>query len=448
MQVVSKQDLIDRVWHGKAVGDDALTSCVQELRRALGDDSRRPRLLETRHRRGYRLLVPVTPAAMKGLAAERSTPLSPVDKPSLAVLPFDNLSSDPDQEYFADGVAEDMTTALSRVGSFSVVARNSSFTFKGKKVNPREVGRQLGVRYIVEGSIQRAGKRLRMSAQLIEADTGHHLWVDRYDGELSDVFDLQDRLVRSVVGAISPSVREAEIKRARLKRPDSLEAYDYLLRAYPGWRSLEDPEHEEALGLFHKALELEPDYALAMAMAAWAHGQRFGRVMRGDLEVNRRQATELANAALALAPNNPGVLIAAAHALLHGALPEDIDRCEVIIKRALALDPNSAHGWQRLGFLHIARSEPAEAIAACEQAIRLNPLDPDQAYSRWGIGDAHFLAGRFEEALRFHRQCFAEIPRDPGAKAPGLRPSRPRWRGRGSAADDTQPSGRSFTLYA
>ena len=416
MQVVSKQELIDRVWHGRAVGDDALTSCVQAVRRALGDDSRHPRLLETRHRRGYRLLVPVTPAAMKGLATESSTPLSLADRPSLAVLPFDNLSPDRDQEYFADGIVEDMTTALARIRTFFVVARNSSFAFKGRRVPAQEVGRQLGVRYIVEGSVQRTGRRLRITAQLIEADTGYHLWADRYDSELSDVFALQDRLVTSVVGAISPSVQEAEIKRALLKHPDSLEAYDYMLRAYPGFRILEDPEHEDAIRLLHKALELEPGYAQAMAMAAWAHGQRFGRVMRGNPEDNRRQAKEMANAALILAPNDPSVLVAAAHALIHGAYPEDFDRCEAMLGRALALDPNSAWGWQRLGFLHVARSEPGKAIVAFEQALHLSPMDPGQAYSRWGIGDAHFIAGRFDEALKFHQNCLAERPRDPGAK--------------------------------
>jgi len=335
--------------------------------------------------------------------------------PSLAVLPFVNMSPDPDQDYFADGMVEDMTTALSRIRSFFVVARNSSFTFKGRKIPAQEVGRQLGVRYIVEGSVQRAGKRVRITAQLVDADTGHHIWADRYDGEMSDVFDLQDRLVTSVVGAMSPSMLEAEIERARLKRPDSLQAYDLVLRAYPGWRSLEDPAHEEAITLFHKALELEPDYARAIALAAWAHGQRFGRVMRGDLEDNRRKAIELANVSLTLAPNDPGVLVAAAHALIHGAYPEDLDRCEVILGKALTLDPNSASAWQRLGFLHVARSRPAEAIKAFERAILLSPLDPSQAYSRWGIGDAHFIAGRFHEALKYHRQCQAERPLDPGS---------------------------------
>lgn len=264
--------------------------------------------------------------------------------------------------------------------------------------------------------MQRAGNRLRMTAQLIEADTGHHIWADRYDGELGDVFNLQDQLVTSVVGAISPNVHAAEIERARLKHPDSLQAYDYVLRAYPGFHSLKDPAHEEATGLFHKALELEPDYALALALAARAHGQRLALVMRGDAEDNRRQAIELANAALALAPDDPYVLMMAGHALLQGTFNKEVDRCEVILRRALALDPNSAIGWRRMGFLHTARSEPAEAIIAFERSMYLSPLDPMQAYARLGIGDAHFLTGGFKEALRFYRQCLAEKPQDTNAR--------------------------------
>ena len=407
MQVVSKQELIDRVWHGKAVGDDAITSCVQELRRALGDDPRRPRLLETRHRRGYRLLVP----AMQGPASEKPAPPPVADKPSLAVLPFDNLSRDRDQEYFADGLVEDMTTALTRIGAFFVIARVSSFVFKGRKVPVQEVGRQLGVRYIVEGSVRRAGQRLRLTAQLIEAETGRHLWADHYDGELADVFDLQDRVVASIVGAISPTVRAAEIARARLKRPDSLQAYDHVLRAQPGFQSIRDPGHAEALALFHKAFELEPSYALAMALAAWAHAQRFNRYMPGDPAEHRRQAFELANRALDLAPNDPGVIVPACQALLVAGTDET-ERCFFLFGKALALDPNSALAWRLIGQSHVARSEPALARQAFERAMRLSPLDPLMAWGWAGIANVEIMEGRLDEALLLFRQCLAEKPRE------------------------------------
>lgn len=410
-QVVSKQDLIDRVWHGKAVGDDALTSCVQELRRALGDDARNPRLLETRHRRGYRLLVPATPAAIERLPTEMPAPLTLSDKPSLAVLPFDNLSPDRDQDYFADGLVEDITTALTRIGAFLVISRNSSFVFKGRKVPVQEVGRQLGVRYIVEGSLRRAGRKLRLTAQLIEAEDGHHLWAQHYDGEVEDVFGLQDRVVASIVSAISPSVRAAEIARARLKRPESLQAYDYVLRAQPGFQSVRDPGHEEAITLFHKALELEPSYALAMALAAWGHAQRFNRYMPGDLVSNRRQAIELANAALELAPDDPGVLVPAGQALLIAGSGE-IERCFFLFGKALEFNPNSVPAWHHMGQLHLARSEPAKAREAFERALRLSPLDRMTVWARAGIADVDIMENRLKEALRLYRQCLSERPKE------------------------------------
>ena len=406
--LITKEELLARVWNGKVVGDEALTSCIQELRRALDDDARQPRYLETRHRRGYRLIAPLHSAT----APAASGPPTPPGKPSLAVLPFDNLSPDRDQDYLADGIVEDMTTALSRIGAFFVVARGSSFTFKGRNVPAQEVGHQLGVRYIVEGSVRRAGQKLRLTVQLIDAESGHHLWADHFDGEMADVFDLQDRIVGRIVGAISPSVRAAEIARARLKRPDSLQAYDYLLRAQPGFQSIVDPGHAEAIKLFHKALELEPAYALAMAQAAWGHAQRFSRLMSADVASDRRQAIELANAAIAFGPDEPSVLLAAGQALLMAGLDEYTDRCAFLFHRALELDPNSAPGWRRLGGLHLHRFEPAEAIEAFERALRLSPLDPMSFYARFGIGDAHLIEGRLEEALRLYQQALSERPRD------------------------------------
>lgn len=408
-ELVTKEELLGLVWDGKAVGDEALTSCIQELRRALADDARQPRYIETRHRRGYRLIVP--PGAAPAPPPAALGPVAP-GKPSLAVLAFDNLSGDRDQDYFADGIVEDMTTALSRIGAFFVVSRGSSFTFKGKNVPAQEVGRRLGARYLVEGSVRRAGQKLRLTVQLIDAESGHHLWADHYDGAMADVFDLQDRIVGRIVGEISPSVRAAEIARARLKRPDSLKAYDYLLRAQPGFQSILDPGHAEAIELFHKAFELEPGYALPMALAAWGHGQRFHRLMSADVAPDRRQAIDLANAALALSPDDPSVLLAAGQALLMAGWEEYADRSAFLFRKALALDPNSAPGWRRLGGLHIHRFETAEAIEAFERALRLSPLDPMSFYARQGIGEAHLIAGRLEEALRFTQLALSERPRD------------------------------------
>jgi adenylate cyclase len=229
---------------------------------------------------------------------------------------------------------------------------------------------------------------------------------------MRDVFDLQDHIVASIVGAISPSVYAAEIERARLKRPGSLQAYDYALRAYPGLWSVADPGHEQALRLLHKAIELEPDYAMAMAQAAWGHAQRFNRAMAGDPESDRRQAIELANAALALAPDDPEVLSASSHALLITGTSEMAERCAALARKALTLNPSLSRGWRHLGYLHIFRSDPSQAIDAFERSIRLSPLDPMALHSWGGIGDAQFLSGRLQEALSVYQQCLAEKPRD------------------------------------
>lgn len=404
--LVTKQEMIDRVWGGRIVGDEALTSCIQELRRALDDDARQPRYIETRHRRGYRL-VP----AVKELAASQPVASASVDKPSIAILPFGNLSPDPQHSYLADGLVEDMTTALSRFGLFFVVSRNSAFTYKGKTASVQEVGRALGVRYVVEGSVRRAGQKLRLTVQLVEAATGHHIWAERYDGEFTDVFELQDRIVEHIVGSISPSVRKAEIDRARLKRPENLQAYDYMLRAHPGLWLMEEDSHAEAMALLEKALELDPTYAFAMARLAWCHSQRFGGLMRGDPEFHRRRAIELATDALRLDSEDPNVLIAAGTAFM--LTRADLDRSLLLFRKALARDPNSWEGWQRLGIVHYHRSEPDEAIEASERALRVGPRDPMSVYTRFNIGNAHLVAGRLEQAIAIYRAVLVERPGEP-----------------------------------
>ena len=232
LQVVTKQELLDRVWEGSAVGDEALTSCIKELRRALDDDAREPRYIETRHRRGYRLIVPVATATLAALALP--------NKPSVAVMPFQNMSGDPEQEYFVDGLVEDIITALSRISAFLVVARNSSFSYKGRAVDVRQVGQDLGVRYVLEGSVRKAGDRLRITGQLVDATTGNHIWAERYEGALEDVFDLQDRITSSVVAVIEPKVQQAEIKRAQAKSTANLTAYDVYLRAFAAHSDYEE----------------------------------------------------------------------------------------------------------------------------------------------------------------------------------------------------------------
>lgn len=402
LQTVTKQELFDVVWNGRIAGDEALTSCIQELRKALGDKARHPRLIETRHRRGYRLMVPVT---------RPGTPLE--GRPAIAILPFVNLTTDPEQKYFADGLVEDITGALSRIGSVLVMDRGAAGFFADESASVQQIGRELEVRYVLRGTVRRAGDKLRLTAKLIETATTYQVWSETYNGQLANVFDLQDTIVERIVGALGTSIWAAEIERARTKRPDSLQAYDYVLRAYPGFRAMEDPAHAQAMEMYRQALELEPTYALAMAFLAWCHSQRFSRMMRGDPGFDRARAIQLANRSLDLDPDDPRVMSAAGTALMLAGTHEDLDHCLHLFERAIAIDPNSSQGWLRMGLVRVNRSEPEEAIRAFERTLRLSPMIPQAAYARWGIGLAHFVAGRLPEAAACFRQALAERPRDP-----------------------------------
>jgi adenylate cyclase len=253
-------------------------------------------------------------AAQGGIDRLKSLPIP--DKPSIAVLPFDNIGSDPQDEFLADGIVEDITAALSRVRSFFVIARNSTFTYKGRAVNIQQVSRELGVRYVLEGSVRRVRDKVRITAQLIDAPAGAHLWADHYDGLLEDIFDLQDQITANVVGAIQPSIRAAEIERARRKRPDSLNAYDLVMRALPYVWSLDRASNETATKLLDEALSLDPTYPLAVSLSAWCSGQRVVYNWSSDPEREKRETIEKAQAAADLAGDDPFVLTVLAAALV------------------------------------------------------------------------------------------------------------------------------------
>ncbi len=278
-RVVSKDELIERVWNGRAVSDAALNSRINAARRAIGDSGERQAIIRTVQRRGFLLAAEVTTGASGAAAAirqhapaEGTLPgLALPDKPSIAVMPFENLSGDPAQDYFADGMVEDIITGLSRIKWLFVIARNSTFTYKGQPVDVRRVGRELGVRYVLEGSVRKADERVRISAQLVEAETGIHLWAHRYDSRLDDIFALQDDITLSVVGAIEPSLRDAEIERVKRKRPDNLDAYDLVLRALPHVYVAMPEEAAKAVPLLERALALEADYAGAHGLLAWCN---------------------------------------------------------------------------------------------------------------------------------------------------------------------------------
>ncbi len=334
-------------------------------------------------------------------------PLTLPDKPSIAVLPFNNLSGDPEQEFFADGVVEAITATLSRIRSFFVIARNSAFRYKGKAVNVPAVGRELGVRYILEGSVQKAGGRLRITVQLIDAVADAHIWADRVDGTVEDLFELQDRITERVAGALQPSIRLAEIERARRKRPQDLGAYDYTMRAMPLVWVLEREASENALKLLKQALALEPEYPLALSLAGWCHAQRMVYNWTDDIEASRSAALRHAEKAAELSGDEPLILavLGAVHTFLR-----NYGTARIMLERAVALDPNAAWAWSRLGWVENYADHPERATEYFQRALRLSPLDPMNFNNYVGMGSANEVAERYDEAVALYQRALQERP--------------------------------------
>jgi adenylate cyclase len=330
-----------------------------------------------------------------------------LNQPSIAVLPFVNISRDPEQDHFADGIVEDIIAALSRFRSFFVIARNSTFAYKGQAINVQQIGRELGVRYVLEGSVRRSAERIRITAQLVDAMTGVHLWAEHYDGVVADVFDLQDQITASVVGSIQPSIRAAEIERARRKRPENLDAYDLVMRALPYVWSLEYEANREAARLLEKALLLDPGYPLAIALAAWCRGQRIVYNWSQNLQDDKRETLRQAQAAAALAHDDPFILTVLGAAL---TITREFQRATSMLERALSLDPNSAWAWNRSGWLHNYHDDPEVAIEHFERSLRLSPFDPMAFNCEIGIGCAHFIAKRYDLAAQWQEKALMSKP--------------------------------------
>ena len=329
---------------------------------------------------------------------EQPAPASPrslPEKPSIAVLPFANMSGDPEQEYFADGIVEEIITALSRIRWLFVIARNSTFTYKGQIIDPRQVGRDLGVRYLLEGSVRRGGGRVRITAQLVEAETGAHLWADRFDGLLEDVFDLQDRVALNVASAIEPALQVAETARSVTRPPTDITAYDLYLRAYATHMSA-GPQAGGALRLLEQAIERDPYYGPALALAAVCCGRRYTIGGSEDPEADNRKAASFARRALQVAGEDPAVLANAAYALAF--LGEDIGAMMALVDRALALNPSFARGWYISGTLRLLAGQLDTAIEHAENSLRLSPRER-VGWAQFVIGAAHFFSLRFEEAV-------------------------------------------------
>ena len=338
-------------------------------------------------------------------------PLCLPDKASIAVLPFQNMSGDPEQDYFADGMVEEIITALSRIRWLFVIARNSSFTYKGQAVDVKQVGRELGVCYVLEGSVRKTQNRLRISAQLIDAGSGAHLWADRFEGSLEDIFQLQDNVALSVAGVIEPALQAAETACAATRPATDLTAYDLYLRAYATHLSA-GPQSGGALCLVEQAIERDPHYGPALALAAVCRGNRYRHGRSEDPEEDRRKAAVFARRALQVAGDDPRVLADAAYALAF--LGEDIGAMIALVDRALALNPSFARGWYISGGLRLLAGQLDVAIEHAENSLRLSPRER-VGWAHFIIGATHFFSGRFEEAVQKFLLAMQEDPSDTGS---------------------------------
>jgi TolB-like protein/Tfp pilus assembly protein PilF len=341
-------------------------------------------------------------------AASPAAPTRDREQPSIIVMPFDNLSG-ADDEYFVDGVVEEITSALSRVRDFFVIARQSAFTYKGRFVDVREVGRELGVSYVVEGTVRRGGDRLRISVQLVDAETRNQLWSDRYEGATQDIFAFQDEIAAQVSGAIHPAVRNAEIAVAKSKPPGSLRAYDLVLQAYPRIWSQSSADNALAIASLRKAIATCSDYGRAHALLAWCHSQDVVYLWGTDHEASRLSAERAVDAAAALIGDDPTALAAVGAAI--SQCLDDLPRAASYIDSALALDPNNAWAWARSAWVAIYQDEPDRARARFERSLALSPLDPLAFNLRIGIAMTFAYKGDYGEAARLLQDVLKKHPR-------------------------------------
>ncbi len=387
-QPVSKNSLLEHAWPGVIVEEVNLTVQIAALRKALGPAPGAAEWITTVPRFGYCLA--------RGPMRSGEVPAHAM-RPCIAVLPFDNFSGDPEQEYFADGVVEDVITALSRFRTFAIIARNSAFAYKGRAVDVRTVARDLAVRYVLEGSVRRRGKQVRVTAQLVDGAAGTQLWADKFDGDIEDLFAFQDRITDAVVGLIEPEVRKAEIDRARRKHPSSLGAYDLYLRALPNFRSASDTSRHSAIQQLEEAIELDAGFSMGLAYAAWAHERQFSFGAQDHSEVDRRRTLVLADAATAIDPDDPLVTAICGSALIN--VGGDRARGLTMLVEAARAHPNDHTVLFLAGYGNILFGDVDIGRRAFLRAIELAPGAPDNYESLSGIGIAHFIAGEYTAAL-------------------------------------------------
>lgn len=412
---VSKDVLIKSAWAGLIVEESNLPVQIAALRRVFGEEPDGERWIETLPKYGYRFVGPVSTA----VAAAPTMPVSPAAtetpalpaQPAVAVLPFQNLSGDPQQEYFADGVVEEIITTLSRFRSLFVIARNSSFTYKGRSVEVRQIGRELGVSFVLEGSVRRSADRVRITAQLVDTSTGAHLWADRFDGALADVFDLQDQIARRVVGLLVPKLEQSAIERAKRKPTESLGAYEYYLRGTAAiYRFTIREANVEALQMFKRAIELDPEFAAAYGMAAYCYVKdRTNRWPTDDLARDIAEADRLARHAIRLGGDDALALATSAGTLAY--VVRDLDAGAACIDQALQVNPNLMWARYFAGFIKSWLGEPEEAAEHLMQAMRLSPVDPLMPLMQAAMAHAHFFAGRYGSASSWAVTALRGTPR-------------------------------------
>jgi len=407
-RVVPKDELVENIWEGRIVSDSVLNTRINAVRSALGDSGKSQSIIRTFPRRGFRFVAEAVEIP-SGFAAPAGLQIPLPDKPSIAVLPLNNVSGDPDQEYFADGLAEDIITGLSKFHWFFVIARNSSFTYKGSAVDVKQVGRDLGVRYVLEGSVRKAGNRVRITAQLIDAQMGHHVWAARYDRELDDIFAVQDELTEAIVGAVAPSFITAEAMRVERKPPESFDAWDCAMRGnWHLWRLNRD-DMAEARRLFERALALDPRSTMALSGIAFVLGFSINFGWVDDLDEARKQGSEAAQRAVDLDQNNAGAHLAFA---LISFYMNQLDAAVTACQRALELNPNlaAAEGW--LAVVMSWRGDYEEAIVHAERSSRLSPRDN---YSMWSLAQttANFGAGNYQQSAEWAKKVIEATPEFP-----------------------------------
>jgi TolB-like protein/Tfp pilus assembly protein PilF len=400
--VVSKDQLLDTVWPGLVVEENNIQVHISALRKELNQRTDGESFVVTVPGRGYRLMGLEAPSTANRPQSRQQAQAVPGT--SIAVLPFQNMSGDPEQEYFADGIVEDIITGLSRINWLFVIARNSSFFYKGKMVDLKQIGRDLGVRYLMEGSVRKAGDRVRITAQLIEAQTGAHLWAERYDRLLDDIFAVQDEITMSVIGAIEPNLRKAEIERVRRKRPDSLDAYDLVLRALPFLRTRMADGADAAIPLLRQALELESDYAGAHALLAQCFHFRFSR--GGLNEADRIASIRHARAAMGGRADDATTLAIAAIVIWFD--DHDVTTAFELFDRALAVSSSNVVALSNSAFVLAWMGDCETAIQRAQRAIRLSPFDTSNSYLALAV--AHFHSGNYEKSRDAARRAVEASP--------------------------------------